>query len=190
MDTTWIDVVSKLVELVGGWSTVILGGFTFVGSIILMINKSKLDRLAKQYSSLLDSTVHVNKSRFDLEFQIYQELWASLVPLQKKVLSQKTNISKSPDKIQATLGFINDIQTQSQKFGDLFLINQPFFSKEVYEVLNQLHLTLIIEGTSITVPRIEIGSFKEEIEKNNELKELIDRCCDVIKSRLDSLSVI
>jgi hypothetical protein len=188
------SLLNDIITVLGGFGVVLSGLFIYMGKIQLENHKSSLSKENQKLKALNDGAVHVSKSRFDKEFEIYQELWDSLVELKHATLSLRPMLDHVPqDKTK------DELKTERlQKFGEAnneFVRRmqkyEPFYSSEVNESLNVICKASRSEAIGFQYQDSNDRKYWEEQEKNEkEIISEIQNCCSLIKQRIDSLSVI
>lgn len=188
------SVLNDIITVIGGFGVVLSGLFIYFGKIQLENHKATLNKANQKLKALNDGAVHVTKSRFDKEFEIYQELWDSLVELKHATLSLRPMLDHVPqDKTKDELKV-----ERLQKFGaanNVFVNKmqkyEPFYSTEVNESLVSICKSARSEAIGFQYQDSNDRRYWEEQEKNaNEIVGEIQNCCSLIKSRVDSLSVV
>lgn len=148
-----------------------------------------------QTKASLDNSVHVSKVQFDKEFSIYQKIWISLVTLRAKTLSLRPILDfqdpneTEDERVARRLKAFADAFTN---FRDDIEQNKPFYSILVYkslvEVINLCH------KESIEFEHKAPGWSKEywdnSRENNKKIVDGIDECCELIRQRISSFSVV
>jgi hypothetical protein len=188
------QLLNDIITLTGGAGAILSGLFLYLGKLRLEKYKSDLEIARSELKAVHEGAVHVTKSRFDKEFEIYQRLWDSLVDLKFTTLALRPEMDHVPvDKTEDEIK-----QERLVKFADannefvkLMQKHKPFYSTEVNASLETINK--VARGEAIGFQYQEKKSMKywEEQQKNkNEILEEIENCCSLIRVRIDSLSVV
>ncbi|WP_341206673.1 hypothetical protein [uncultured Psychrosphaera sp.] len=142
----------QFLELYGGLSAIVLGLNAAAYKLYFLnkkvdLEKSKDKEIAELKSNLnasnlkldkyLNKIAHVDQSRFDKEFQIYQEVWSSL-----------THLNMIAEQLKYTIKFhhnIEDIDKRILEFFNLILAttesvqkHSPFYPKPIQQIITKL----------------------------------------------------
>ncbi len=121
-------------------SALILGLFCSAFGFIMWHSKFQrhqdeiIKNEAAKYSN--EHWVYMNRTKFDKELKIYEELWSSLVQLRNATLNLRTDTDEYKNKPIS----MNDVDERSKAFFnthkstyELFEQNKPFYAKEIYD---------------------------------------------------------
>ncbi len=183
-----------VLNTLGGVSVILTGLFAYFGNLRLEKFKAVLADTNTKLKSALESSVHVSKAQFDKEFAIYQQIWVLLVALRAKTLSLRPVM----DRVDPKETEEDRMQRRLNEFGEAFFSfrnameqNRPFYAHSVYECL--VEIFEICHEESIDYEYKELGWSKEYWQKsrenNQKIVATIDSCCELIRTRISSLSV-
>ncbi|MDN3617200.1 hypothetical protein [Vibrio gallaecicus] len=190
--------ISEIINLYGGIPAIVTTLNVAVYTIYLMYKKNELQKLkdieVNEIKIKLDKTLskiaHVDQSRFDKEFQIYQEIWESL-----------TNLNMEAEKLKYILKFGDNLEEKDKRILDFFNSNlstssiiykhTPFYPEEIHTIT-----TTILS---------ELQSYAENVSRIREDEKLLSWASDhnrvfakkhynelekAIKNGLDTLSSV
>lgn len=188
------QVINDIFTILGGVGVVLSGLFIFFGKLQLERFKKNLENTNTKLKAVCESSVHVTKSRFDKEFEIYQLLWESLVNLKFATLSLRPALDQKPaekteeeikgERLKVFAEANNKFVIQMQNY-------QPFYSNEVNESLEKINSLSRIEAISYQYKDSKDHKYWEEKMKNQkEILAEIESCSAIIRLRVDKLSVI
>lgn len=190
-----MEAVNILLGTLGGGSAVITALFAYFGNLRLEKFKSDLSETNAKLKAALDRSVHVSKAQFDKEFSIYQQIWLVLVTLRAKTLSLRPLMdyhdpSETEDeRIERRLKAFGEA---FHAFRDVMEHNKPFYSIHVYDSL--MEIFDLCHTESIEYKYKEPGWSKEywesSRENNKKIVDVIDMCCELIRQRISSFSVV
>lgn len=188
------EVVKIFLNILGGVSVVLTGFFAYFGNLRLEKFKADLADTNTKLKAALESSIHVSKAQFDKEFVIYQQIWALLVALRAKTLSLRPVMDfvdpkeTEEDRMQRRL---NEFSEAFFSFRNAIEENRPFYAHSVYECL--VEIFEICHAESIEYQYKEPGWSEEYWQKsrenNQKIVATIDSCCELIRTRISSLSV-
>lgn len=189
-----MEILTIILGTLGGASAVLTGLFAYFGNLRLEQYKADLATTNTKLKSLLESSVHVSKAQFDKEFSIYQQIWILLVALRARTLSLRPVM----DHVDPTETEEERMQRRLKAFGETFFAfrdamedNRPFYAHSVYESLCQIFD--LCHSESIEYQYKEPGWSKDywakSRENNQKIVAAIDSCCELIRTRISSLSV-
>jgi hypothetical protein len=189
-----MEVLKIILNTLGGVSVVLTGLFAYFGNLRLEKFKADLADTNTKLKAVLESSVHVSMAQFDKEFAIYQQIWVLLVALRAKTLSLRPVMDHvDPKKTEE-----ERMQRRLKAFSEAFFTfrdameeNRPFYAHSVYECL--VKIFDVCHTESIEYQYKEPGWSKEYWEKSRENNQKIiasiDSCCELIRTRISSLSV-
>lgn len=190
-----METINIILTILGGGSAILTALFAYFGNLRLEKFKSDLSDTNSKLRASLDSSVHVSKAQFDKEFSIYQGIWISLVALRARTLS-----------LRPVMDFHDTNETEDERvarrlkafgeafsnFRDVMEQNKPFYSILVYKSL--VEIFDLCHTESIEYQHKESGWSKEywesSMENNKKIIEAIDACCELIRQRISSFSVV
>lgn len=189
-----MEILKIILNTLGGVSIVLTGLFAYFGNLRLEKFKADLTDTNTKLKAALESSVHVSKAQFDKEFSIYQQVWVSLVALRAKTLSLRPVM----DQVDPKETEEGRMQRRLKAFGEAFYTfrdameeNKPFYAHSVYECL--VEIFEVCHTESVEYQHKEPGRSREywgkSRENNQKIVTLIDSCCELIRSRISSLSV-
>jgi len=192
--------LSEIINLYGGVPAIVTTLNVAAYTVYLMYKKNELQKqkdievneIKVKLDKTLSKIAHVDQSRFDKEFQIYQEIWESL-----------TNLNMEAEKLKYILKFGNILDEKDKKILEFFNSNlsassvihkhTPFYPEEIHSITTTILLEL--QNYSENVSRIR----EDESEKllswasdHNRVyaKKHYDELEKAIKNRLDTLSTV
>jgi hypothetical protein len=190
-----LDYVNIILGILGGGSAILTALFAYFGNLRLERFKSDLSDTNAKLKATLDSSVHVSKAQFDKEFSIYQQIWICLVSLRAKTLSLRPVMDFHPPeetedaRVRRRLSAFSDAFSS---FRDAMEQNKPFYSIQVYQSL--VEIFDLCHTESIEYQHKEPGWSKDywesSRENNKKIVSAIDTCCELIRSRISSFSVV
>lgn len=147
--------------------------------------KNELDKKLETHKAKLSGYTLVTKLQYDLEFEIYTNLFGSLTEV---LLSTRgmINFRKRNDKFYFDK-YIND----SNKFSDTFQKYYPFYSKKIHSICREIFL----EGQEIKDEYEEYkktGNFNEEKcnQKISRMTDLKEEVSELIKKRIENMKIV
>jgi hypothetical protein len=185
---------NDLITLLGGFGAVLSALFLYLGNLRLEKYKNALEKANIRITSLHEEATHVSKSRFDKEFEIYEVLWDSLVDLKFATLSLRpitdhVDSEKTEDEIKRER--LNKYSTANTKFLLQMQKFRPFYSDEVNESLEKINKVSRIEAIGYQHSDRNKREYWDDQQSNEkEILSEIERCCVLIKKRIDSLSIV
>lgn len=190
-----MEVLFKILATLGGTSSILLGLVAYFGKLRLETYKADLDATKERLRASLENSTHVTKIQFDKEFSIYHEIWKCLVDLKKSTLSLNPSAAElfpDADNEESRTRRLQNFMNALEPFSDSIEKNKPFYSKEVYDSLFKIFQFCFFEGIHKSPLR---SSFPEEVwnrvlVKQDAIISEIDVCCEQIRSRVSSFSVV
>lgn len=190
-----MEAINIIIGIFGGGSAILTALFAYFGNLRLERFKADLTETNAKINASLDSSVHVSKSQFDKEFSIYQQIWKSLVELRIRTLSLRPVMDHHNPKETENERVARRLKAFDEAFfvfRDIMEQNKPFYSIRVYESLTEIFALCHTE--SIEYQYKEPNWSKEYWESsqgnNKKIVEAIDACCELIRQRISSLSVV
>jgi len=168
------------------WIPVILA----IGSLIwnLMQQRSIENLKSKNEKANL-----IHRIQFEKEFGIYEDLWAKLIELRN-----------STGQLRPILDYIDPNQTEEERKTERlkkvdkaftacllsFDKNKPFYSKEVYDEVEQTIRTVKKEVIEYQHGDVSDRNYRDQSEKNlDKIVSLIDNTCEIIRQRIGIIKV-
>lgn len=187
-------ILNDILTTLGGVGVILSGLFVYFGKLQLEKYKKSLEKSNLKLKTLLDQGVHVTKSRFDKEFEIYQELWASLPELKFTTLALRPMLDQVPadkTKDEVKLDRLTKFAKANNEFVTLLNQYTPFYSSEVDESLKVINKVCRHEAIDYELLNPHDKDYWEKQRENQDkLLAEIDNCGQLIKKRIDSLSVV
>lgn len=190
-----MELFQKILALFGGASIVLTGLIAYLGKTRLEAFKSQLQQTESKLKGLLERAVHVTKTQFDKEFSIYQQIWASLVPLRAATLSLRPmldHIDPNESEENRMRQRLTEFSGAFAAFRDLVEQHKPFYAPEVYTSL--ANILQLCYGEAIDYQYKDDNDRREywkEQRKNHEaITSAIDTCCELIRGRIEKLAVL
>jgi hypothetical protein len=192
-----MDTVKEILSYpyLGGISCVLTCLFAYWGKLRLAEYKSQLNTAEATVQALLERSTHVTKAQFDKEFTIYQDIWASLVPLRASTLSLRPafdsiNLNESDQERKS-----NRLQNFGHAFKaarDLVEQHKPFYATKVYGSLEKIMQLCLKEAVQYKRARADDDEAYWEAQKTNQeaIISAIDQCCELIRTRIAGLAVL
>ncbi|KTG20988.1 hypothetical protein AUR67_09120 [Pseudoalteromonas sp. XI10] len=159
-------ILNDILTTLGGVGVILSGLFVYFGKLQLEKYKKSLEKSNLKLKTLLDQGVHVTKSRFD------------------QVPADKTKDEVKLDRLTKFAKANNEFVT---------LLNQytPFYSSEVDESLKVINKVCRHEAIDYELLNPHDKDYWEKQRENQDkLLAEIDNCGQLIKKRIDSLSVV
>lgn len=190
-----MELLTIILGILGGSSAVITALFAYFGNLRLENFKAELADTNAKLKAALESSVHVSKAQFDKEFLIYQQIWSLLVDLRARTLSLRPTM----DRIDPAESEEERMRRRLQTFDDAFFVfrnamegNRPFYAHTVYESLGAIFDLCHTESIEYQYkePMKSKEYWEKSRENNQKIIAAIDSCCDLIRERVSSLSVI
>lgn len=187
--------ISEILGLLGGVSVVVTGLIAYFGKLRLEKYKSDLHSTNQKLKTLLEQSSHVTKAQFDKEFEIYHEIWSALIPLRQHTMQLRPMLDQfDPKELEE-----ERIRKRLFKFGEAFNVyhdliekNKPFYSEKVYLSLSKVLGLCYVEA--LDYGNKDDRNLKEYWQQQREKREIIcqsiDDSCEIIRSRIESLSII
>lgn len=203
------EIINDIIALLGGVTVVLAALFGFIGKLWLsrivekekhelqkqvMIIQNDLSATNKKLEAELQRSIYVDKMQFEYEFQIYKEVWSSLVSLRMVTMRlrptldyidpKQSNEDRQRERLQAFAG-------PFENYRDIIEKNKPFYSPIVYKALAD-----ILEkcyGESIDFEYAERDSreyFKEARKNEKQIVEAIDFACEAIRNRINEIKIV
>lgn len=186
--------LSDILGLLGGVSVIITGLIAYFGKGVLEHYKSYLDKTSKRLDALYTRANHVSKSQFDTEFQIYQEVWKLLIPLKQNTLQLRPildSVDPKKSEEERIKERLSDFQEAFIHYRNTIEKNKPFYSKEVYEKLNEIRHICRKEAIQYQNSSKDWEKYWKSQEENRQvITSLIDESCETIRSRIKSLKIV
>lgn len=189
-----MQIFTLIVGILGGTSAILTALFAYFGNLQLEKFKADLADTNTKLKAGLESSVHVSKAQFDKEFSIYQNIWGLLVTLRGKTLS----LRPAMDQIDPNEPEEERIKRRMKVFGEAFIafrdsmeINRPFYAQAVYVSLCEIFDLCHSESIDYQYkdPGMSKGYWEKSRENNEKIIATIDSCCELIRTRISSLSV-
>ena len=190
-----MEIVKDILTWFGGASVVLTGLLAYLGKNRLEAFKSRLQQTESKLKGLLDHAIHVTKTQFDKEFSIYQQIWASLVPLRVSTLSLRPMMDhfdpNEPEKDRMHRR-LKDFSDSFTIYRDLVEQHKPFYSPEVYAALAKITQLCYEESIDYRYKSDnELREYWEGQKKSREaITSAIDECCELIRTRIEKLAVL
>lgn len=189
-----MEILKNILALFGGASIVLSGLVAYLGKIRLEAFKSQLQQTESKLKGLLDRAVHVTKTQFDKEFTIYQQIWASLVPLRAATLSLRPMLDhvdpneSEEDRMRRRL---TEFSGGFATFRDLVEQHKPFYAPEVYASLAVIMQLCHEEAIDYQYKSDDRREYWEGQKKSRDaIIHAIDSCCELIRGRIEKLAVL
>ena len=188
------SLLNDIITGFGGVGVMLSALFIYLGKVQLENYKNSLSKANQKLKALHDGAIHVSKSRFDKEFEIYQELWDSLVDLKHTTLSLRPALDYVPQdktKEELKLERLQKFTVANNTFVKKMQKYEPFYSIEVNKSLNLISKASRSEAVGFQYQNSNDHKYWEEQQKNEkQILDEIQNCCFLIKQRIDTLSVI
>lgn len=205
---TWDEVLKFIVMIVGslgGGSAIVVGATKWGTDLIKTkveadINhryekaieeyKTELEEAKAKYNTLLQNTSYITQKQYDLEVDIYREIWNDLVELTDcfrwisdfKILNR--DIMNESDLETAKVEHYKSALSRLEKYRKTVNTNAPFYQESAYVIMNN------IAERFETVVNI-FHTYMEEIGKlSEEDAQKIDKAVVDITKWKDQMTVI
>ena len=163
---------------------------TFIFVIILQKTwledyKSELDRTLETHKAKLSGYTLVTKLQYELEFEIYTELFGSLMEM---LYSARGIIKFREDRGDFYLDKYFD---DSNKFSEKLQKYYPFYSKKIYSICREI----FFEGQEIKKEYEKYkstGNFDEDTcnEKFSHMSDLKEVVSELIRKRIENMKIV
>ncbi|PSV88396.1 hypothetical protein [Photobacterium iliopiscarium] len=203
-----MDSYNEVIKVLGGENVVLAALIIFIGKIWLAkiveshkasLQKQLLDMQAeiettnKKLDAELQSSTYISQIQLEHEYKIYQEIWILLVELKSATLRLRPIMDYVDPKQSEEERIRERLKFFAEKFGAVFKAlehNRPFYPHEIYEVLDHVcekcrHESIDSEYTE----RNNSEYYKEARKNQQEIIDLINRACEVIRDRLRDVRV-
>lgn len=186
--------LTEVFASLGGVSVVLTGLFAYLGNTRLESLKSDLAATNERLRAELSHSVHVTQAQFDLELQIYRDIWAALFPVRNQTYALRPMLdSFDPSESQE-----DRMKRRLKDFGQAFNPastvlenNRPFIPPDIYASFREI-LTLC-RTEAIEYQHRDPNEMKEywhSARRNQEqMQNLIDATCASIQKRLSESTV-
>jgi hypothetical protein len=194
-----IQIATAIILSLGGSGLILIGLTSWLAKVwanrIMQDEKLKHDRelasLREEFRGKIEKGIYIYKIQYEKEFEIYQELWATLIPLyQKTTLLRPVVGSHNPQEKED-----ERMRRRLEEFGKSFIPLQelvqkyrPFYAPEVFNALNKI--MQICYKESVEYEFKEGRSHKEYWDSqqkfSTDISEAIDECCETIRKRINT----
>ncbi|MCW1433703.1 hypothetical protein OLN68_06105 [Citrobacter freundii] len=202
-----MDLILKIINLLGGLSILITAIIAYVGKLYFERFKANqeaknrelqasIDATSAGLKSKLENSVYVTKNQFDKEFTAYSVIWSSVFELKEDTIMLRPVI----DYFDQDESFNDRKLRRLRKFKDSFNLlvrhvesNRPFIPVDIYNNINGFKMSCRKESISYEHgnPDYDGVEYWKDSEKNmKEIVRMLDLVCEDIRSRLFNLSVI
>ena len=187
--------LSEILGYLGGISVIVSGLIVYFGKGLMEYYQNYLEVTNKRVDAVLDRANHVSKTHFDKEFLIYQEVWEKLVPLRQYTLSLRPvfdSYDPSKSEEERIEDRLSEFHPALIEYRDVLEKNRPFYEVKVYESLNEILKLCYSEAVDYKLtPKGEFKEYwKSQKENRDSILTAIDESCELIRTRIQSLSVI
>jgi hypothetical protein len=171
-------VTTEVLALFGGIQVVLTGLVAYLGKIWLT-------RLHEKLKNNLEKSLYVFRAGFDVEFKLYQDLWAKVAAVRRAIRSGLA-VGASAEPFE-TDQFSRDVERSIEEVRNLAEMQRPFFAAGVAERLNLV--TELVTHWSASWARTESSSraawlMGEGFSHLHKLNKAIDALCEAIRSRI------
>jgi len=156
--------------------------------------KIQVDTLLQDLRTRESKELFVHQLQFEKEFEIYKELWVTVLELDKAINPLIDDISFSNiSKEEAH----SEIRKAFKKLNEMLFINRPFYSPEIFEDAYKItELCRIICKCDRRYERIKNRPITDEVEKmfhenmdksssaEEEIKKTVNTICNTIRQRI------
>jgi hypothetical protein len=179
----------------GGISAIVTGLVGYYGRLRLEAYKSELEATNNRLNHLAEASIHVSKTQFDTEFQIYQQVWKKLVTLRQRTLSMRPvadSIEPNESDEDRMRKRLSEFQSAYNSFIDTTEGEKPFYAPCVYKSLKEINLLCYEEAIDYQYSdQSAVREYWEKSKANSEkIVVAIDECCEEIRSRIDGLAIV
>ena len=157
--------------------------------------RSRLSQNERKVQAVLDTTSHVRRAQFEVEFAAYREIWASLFEAQvatttlRPVFDVALGPSESAEerKMQRLTAFIEAYNP----FSEIVESRLPFYPQDIYTKLAHVRDIMSTEATEYRqFPENNSEYWPRAMKNSKELRAAIEEAALAIRTRLESISVI
>lgn len=187
--------ISDIFGIFGGISVVITGLFAYLGRTRLEALRGDLAATNFKLSAALSHSVHVTRAQFDLELEIYSEIWKVLFPVRVHTYALRPTL----DQFDPSESEDERSRRRLKGFGEAFNAasglteeRRPFIPQEVYGEFRGI-LDLCREE-AIEYEERDPNEMKEywrsARENRNKIEKGFDLACAAIQRRLSRAAVV
>ncbi|MBP6468904.1 MAG: hypothetical protein KBE23_03090 [Chloroflexi bacterium] len=155
--------------------------------------RSELKSTEQKLQAALDSRISISRTQYDKEFEIYLELWSLLVDLRRAVLGLRPTVdSYDPEESEdeRKKKRFEAFKESFYKFKDAVEKNKPFYSIEVFAVIDEFLDTVYSEGWDyIESEKRDRDYWKAALENRKIISQQVDNACEAIRHRMNSISI-
>ena len=186
---------------VGVVQTVTLGVAAWLGKLwagsVARTHQAILDGRLKQLESRLDASTHVTKAQYDLELEIYRDLWTKLFyasgfTFGPTPIKSAPDNSMSDDEVQKeTLDrATGEFSKATRELSRTIYHNRPFYAKEVFDATEPLYV-IITKTLLHFIAGVDRGErFERAMSNFDKVLAHQDSIREAIRNRMQSISVV
>ena len=195
--TEIIQISTAIIISLGGSSLILIGLSSWLAKVwanrIMQDEKSKHDRelanLREELRGRVEKRVYIYKIQYEKEFEIYQELWATLIPLyQKTTLLRPIIDNYDPKEDERMRRRLEEFRKSFIPLQEVVQKQRPFYAPEIFNALNKI--MMICHKESIEYEFKEGRSHKEYWDSqqkfSTDISVAIDECCETIRKRINA----
>ena len=198
-----MDSFYDVFKVLGGVTAILVALFTFISKIWLsrIVEKNKyelqvelksvqydLDVTNRKLDAEIQSSVYISQKQLEHEYDIYQNVWASLIELKNATMQLRPLMDYVDPKKTREEVIRERLQVFGEKynqFAAVILHNKPFYPQSVFDVLDRVIEKCRHESIdSEYIERNNSEYYKEAQENRQEIIGLIDNACTKIRDRL------
>lgn len=198
-----LQISATILLSLGGAGAIILACSTWLGKVwanrIMEKEKAQyileLENIKNTLQGQREKGLYIHRVQFEKEFEIYQEIWQSLVPAYEDVIALRPML----DRIDPQQSEEERISTRLDAFAKSFepfrkIVHKhkPFYAPDVFSTLQKLitlfyHEALEYKQKDIKKP---VEYWTSQKEYRDKIEKAIDECCEAIRIRIDSSKII
>jgi len=127
--------ISEILGALGGVSAVVTGLFAYLGRTQLEKLKSDLAATNEKLRAELSHSIHVTQAQFNLELEIYREIWAARFPVRNQTYALRPTLDQYDVEESEEVRIRRRLKYFGEAFNPASTIlesNRPFISTEIY----------------------------------------------------------
>ena len=160
-------------------------------SIITLFWNLWQQRSIESLKSKNEKATLIHKIQFEKEFDIYKDLWSSLIDLKRITESLRPELDhvdinqSDAERKRERLEKLDEIFI---KFLNSFEKNKPFYSEKVYLELSEIIKIVKTEAFEFQKKRENIDYWDEAKSNIKKITLLLDKTSDIIRNRIGLIS--
>lgn len=160
--------------------------------------QKEISKVNSRLDKQKESFVHVFKAKFDLEIKVYQELWSAMFFLRDAIfqmspIMRDVPFGETPDNRRAELVELHKVYNEARNNTLVIWVkHQPFYPQDIHDKIFVFMEACRKEGFRVKMG-IQQGQsvlLEKKDENFNEIEAAYNKTCDMIRTRLDQISII